>query len=404
MSLISRHLIRAAVWPLVWAVVWCIGCAAPTPKGLNVTYHYTTTDDGITLALRRYLPQRPALDKNPVILCHGLSYNMMFWDLAENISLPRYLARRGYDVWALSLRGACPSSQPLSSSFRKLGHFNLDPEMFKTFQARLKDIKMNNWSVDDHVNHDVPAAIDFVCSRTGRDRVHWVGHSMGGMIMFAYLGQAERPATAKVKSFVALAVPMAVFYPRSGPMNFLLEQQAALSVGSAVVGSSAPAAMGVFFGDMGTELDRLFYNGTNIDQANLRELFHVAQEEISPSQLQQLLDMVRTERFHSLDGSVDYTATLESVTTPVCFLVGTVDNLATPGAVRYAYRTMVGTDREFHLFGRVNAHQNDYGHDDIVIGAHARQEVYPVVLKWLRSHPRTPHETPLMLQPETTGP
>ena len=137
---------------------------------------------------------------------------------------------------------------------------------------------------------------------------------------------------------------------------------------------------------------------------NLRELFHVAQEEISPSQLQQLLDMVRTERFHSLDGSVDYTATLESVTTPVCFLVGTVDNLATPGAVRYAYRTMVGTDREFHLFGRVNAHQNDYGHDDIVIGAHARQEVYPVVLKWLRSHPRTPHETPLMLQPETTGP
>ena len=49
------------------------------------------------------------------ILCHGLSYNLLFWDLGEEVSLPRYLADAGYDVWSLSLRDATPSSQPLSS-------------------------------------------------------------------------------------------------------------------------------------------------------------------------------------------------------------------------------------------------------------------------------------------------
>ena len=365
---------------------------------LKIEYHYTKTDDGITLAMRRYQPAKLSSKKQPVILCHGLSYNLLFWDIAQEVSLARHLASHGYDVWSLSLRGACPSSQPIGSALQKLRHFGLDPEFINKLTKPLRDVPLQNWTVDDHIMHDVPCALAFVKEKTGHDRVHWVGHSMGGMVMFGYLGQGYDTA-GEVKSFVALSVPMAILHPLSQPMQFLLDAEGALSVGSVIVGSSAPATMGALVGDTGNELDRMFFNGANTDTSVIQRLNQVVGEDMSPGQLKQLLDMVRSERFHSVDGSVDYTAGLSNVRTPICFFVGTVDNMATPGAVRYAYREVASSDKEFHIFGRVNKHKADYGHDDIVIGRHAMQEVYPTILNWLQRHPAKVDETKLMLQP-----
>ena len=363
------------------------GCAPPNKVGgFEIKYYYTQTEDDITLGLRRYRPERLSEAKDPVILCHGFSYNMLFWDLAEEVSLPRYLAAAGYDVWALSLRGAAPSSQPLSSAMRKLAHFHLDTEMLRTIKDRLKDVRMLDWSVDDHIEQDVPAAIRFVLGETGRQRVHWVGHSMGGMIMLAYLGHNPGRKTEQLNSFVGIGSPMVIFQPLSEPFEFLLEQQTTLAVGSLILGSSAPATLGAIFGNLDTPRDKLFYNATNIHGAILRSLFQRAEEEMGPSQFKQLMEMVRTERFRSLDKGVDYTGQLGQVKTPTLLVAGTVDNMATPGAVRYAWRNLGSEDKEFELFGRVNSHHNDYGHNDLVIGEHVLKEVYPAILEWLEKH------------------
>jgi len=42
----------------------------------------------------------------PVILCHGLTYNALFWDLIPECSFAEYLSSQGFDVWAVSLRGS----------------------------------------------------------------------------------------------------------------------------------------------------------------------------------------------------------------------------------------------------------------------------------------------------------
>ncbi|MBN1846609.1 MAG: alpha/beta fold hydrolase [Sedimentisphaerales bacterium] len=373
------------------------GCAAP--HGYKVSYYYTQTDDGITLALRRYEPDKIALETNPVILCHGFSYNLMFWDLAEQVSLPRYLAEAGYDVWSLSLRGAAPSSQPFNSALRKLTHFHIDPEMLKTLQKRLTDVKMTDWSVDDHIRYDIPAALRLVRDKTQARRVHWIGHSMGGMIMFAYLGQSSGEQVDAIKSFVAVAVPMTVFHPLNDPFQFLLDSEPAMNIGSRVVGSSAPATLGVLFGDLGMPLDRLFYNGPNLSDDVLRRLFQQAEEDIATSQFRQLMQMVRTERFMSLDRSLDYTGALSRVRQPAYLLCGSVDNMATVGAVQYAYRQIQSPIKEYRLFGRINSQRNDYGHNDLVIGKNVRREVYPTILDWLKKFPRSLQESELLLQP-----
>ena len=71
--------------------------------------------------------------------------------------------------------------------------------------------------------------------------------------------------------------------------------------------------------------------------------------------------------------------------------------------MKYVYREIASQPKQFRLFGRVNGHKNDYGHDDLVIGKHARQEVYPTILEWLDDFPVSTSEQPLPLQPGVPG-
>ena len=388
----ARYCICAGLLIFV-AVSIVTGCkGAKTKSPLTIKYYYTQTDDGITLSFRRYQPIHLSENKEPVILCHGLSYNLLFWDLGEEVSLPRYLAEAGYDVWSLSLRGAAPSSQPLNSAMRKLARFQLEPQMLKNLKRRLTDLKMFDWSVDQHIQYDVPAALRFIREQAKREKVHWIGHSMGGMIMFAYLGQNPEGTVQQIKSFVAIAVPMVMLHPLNDPLSTLLRQEPALKIGSRILGSSAPATLGAIFGDLGLPRDRLFYNSENIDDSILRVMFQKAEEEISPRQWKQLFDMMRSEHFHSLDRKIDYTEALSSVNVPTYMLVGATDNLSTPGDVRHVYRQLTVPDKQFRLFGRINSHRNNYGHNDMIIGRHATEEVYPTILRWLRKHSDKPEE------------
>jgi len=59
------------------------------------------TQDGYTLAIKRYMNE----GGTPVILAHGFFQNFMVWDLpAEGHSLGRFLAGEGFDVWMMNFR------------------------------------------------------------------------------------------------------------------------------------------------------------------------------------------------------------------------------------------------------------------------------------------------------------
>jgi pimeloyl-ACP methyl ester carboxylesterase len=34
------------------------------------------------------------------------------------------------------------------------------------------------WTVDDHLQKDVPAVLEYVMQATGAKQLHWIGHSM----------------------------------------------------------------------------------------------------------------------------------------------------------------------------------------------------------------------------------
>eukprot|EP00291_Cryptomonas_curvata_P011844 CAMPEP_0172189260 /NCGR_PEP_ID=MMETSP1050-20130122/22418_1 /TAXON_ID=233186 /ORGANISM="Cryptomonas curvata, Strain CCAP979/52" /LENGTH=153 /DNA_ID=CAMNT_0012863921 /DNA_START=321 /DNA_END=779 /DNA_ORIENTATION=+ len=145
--------------------------------------------------MSRYLPanstvatrhQRRQSLAAPVILCHGAFANRVTYDLgAGRPSLAVFLAERGYDVWALELRGHGRSQKPPW----------LQNVLHQGFNVPNGDAE-GSWSVMAYIQHDLPAAVDYVRSRTGAARVHWVGHSMGGIVVYSWLAFAPHHADA----------------------------------------------------------------------------------------------------------------------------------------------------------------------------------------------------------------
>src|SRR5262249_32492379 len=120
--------------------------------------HRVPTEDGAAIALGRYLPLAKRRFAEPVILGHGLGANRFNLDMDERYSLARFLARRGFETWVLELRGRGLAGPPKDCSF------------------------------DDQVNYDVPAALNTVLG-AGHKAVTWVGHSKGGLLLYAHLAK-----------------------------------------------------------------------------------------------------------------------------------------------------------------------------------------------------------------------
>jgi len=386
----SRQRHKATVASCLVIVLITASCkAAPiisvAPSKTLFDSFKTKTADGWELSLFRYTPERIDPKKRPVVLCHGFSYNNYFWDVDENHSLARYLARNGYDVWTVSLRGAGRSTKPgltvirnlITTEGRELPH--VVPQI--TF-----DFTKINWTIDDYIMYDVPAVLDFVTSKTGSDSVHWIGHSMGGMLMYGCLDKSE--TASKVRTFVAISSPATFPHPLDAILQAFTENKNIMNIFNLAISNRLSAFLGGATGAvLETPLDTLFYNRENIQREVIRKMFLRAAEDISPGVLDQMLLSVEKGYFVSADGKTDYRKAIANIRTPSLFLVGKADNLALPESVRFAYRSIPAKDKKFTMVGIGNGFSADYGHNDIILGVRAPQEVYPRIKEWLDSHP-----------------
>jgi predicted alpha/beta-fold hydrolase len=126
--------------------------------GLTVESHEFVTPDGVTLKAKRYA--NPA--GTPVVFFHGFNGNGFEFDIPrEGFNMAVYMARRGYDVWIPSFRGC-----------------GVEPYLCDA----------GDWShsIDTLAILDAPTLIDNVTRMTGK-KPFWVGHSMGGMVLYMYL-------------------------------------------------------------------------------------------------------------------------------------------------------------------------------------------------------------------------
>jgi len=311
--------------------------------------YFVTTADGWRISLSRYNPPAGAAREQPVVCCHGLSGNHEGFDLTERTSLARTLAAAGHPTFLLDLRGA--------------GHSD------KGGPLRPKPLR---WRLSDHYQYDAPAAVDKVLALTGADRVHWIGHSMGGMTAYAFL---QGPLAAKVSRCVILASPSTFGHLKI--LRYLAPLVKWLPGVPLRILSQSVAPLFEFFKPLQT------IGGLVALAPGVAQVAAVNVDDQTPMSL--LLDFARfieAGRFIGDDGR-DLLDGLRNVRTPMLFMVGDADQTAKSGSVRAAYEACGSPEKKYVALGPRHGQQGEYGHLTLLLGPHVQEEVYPQIIEWL---------------------
>ncbi|NPV60755.1 MAG: alpha/beta fold hydrolase [Actinobacteria bacterium] len=350
---------------------------------LDVRVEKTTTEDGIELRMKRYARE----GAQPVLLVHGFFGNGLEFDLphrGHNLAL--FLAERGYDVWI--------------SSFRGCGR---DP-----YRCGVGD-----WhhSVDHLAALDAPALVEAVTRSTGRRPV-WIGHSMGGMVLYMYLQGARAqgegdgfrvsldPGLAEERNRailggVAIGSPPGLH--RGGGdwirdlerLPFYRAASAALLGWLRLQDRLSPRVPASRIGDLVTRFPRLgrvlavrgpiamfLYNPDNVDPDVGWSLLKWASDNVTARMSAQIVALSQDPDFRSFRGEVNYTAHMPSITAPLFFITGTEDFVGDENVCLDAYEKVGSERKRFKCYP-------GYGHTDLVMGKRVREEVYPDILAWI---------------------
>lgn len=334
------------------------------------TRHPVRTADGWTIWLHRFRPAE-AQHGTPVILGHGLMMNRWCWSLSRHGSLPRALAERGHDVWVAEYRGSGMSRPPEGT-------------------PRL-------WTFQDHVDQDLPALIDFVRDATQSNDVHWVGHSMGGMV--AYMHACRARHRADINRLVTIGSPVGfthvrgIIGPLGGPARHALRRLDHVWVRPLLLLTLPFVAL--------VPRIALRISGSS-EHLNLKErlaLTALAFENSSSDLCAWFMDRwLRNEMLCPREIASVSGGGFADLDVPTLIVAGQRDLLAPPGAVRRAFDETEGIAAAYKLFGDPEQAPEDagpaLGHADLISGEVAMQHVLPLVAEWLEApEPRVERAT-----------
>ncbi len=310
------------------------------------------TSDGLSLAVRR-IPSRTGTARGAVILQHGLGSNGLAFDYPGH-SLAEALANAGFDCFISELRGAGKSDRP-----------------------------DRQYGIDEYLDYDIPAVIDAVRQYTQRERVSWIGHSMGGILMMMH--GIDHP-DAPVDRFVALG--SALDY-RPGNSVFKQVRKARVLAGNWLqffpfdVNGRANALIAGVGPALPPELMNFWRS--NVERSVMRGILARGFTPI-PMRLFDDLDTTFDDAgFSRKGGSVHYLPRAAQLRLPTCLFMGSRDLQATEPAVEETARLLSGARTlELVKLGKAHGQVDDYGHIDLVVGRRAQSEVWPKIAQFLQ--------------------
>jgi len=316
---------------------------------------FARTEDGVAVALHRYLPKGKVKRNHPIILCHGFGANRFNIDFDDRVSLAAWLANRGFDCFVLELRGSGWSMPPNNYPG---GRWNIHME--------------------DFIHKDIPTVIDKVKSLTGAEKIHWVGHSMGGMVHYAY---TIENGSKRIQSATTIGSPANFRYldslqKVSRRFGWLLKYFPALH-----------QRVYMFFllpiaGRFNDIAGRGFVWPENSDMHILRSAVVNLVANLPSPLTAQFAGYILEGEFKSSAGR-SWQNDLTEVEHPVFCLAGSKDFFARPEGIGWVYEKLGSPDKKLRIFGKAYGDSTEYGHGDLVLGLAAPAEVYPEILQWL---------------------
>jgi pimeloyl-ACP methyl ester carboxylesterase len=286
----------------------------------------------------------------PVLLVHGFGQNRYAWHLPSR-SLANHLARAGFDVFNLDLRGHGRS--------RLLG------------ARRCR-------GVEDYIREDLPAAVDEVRALSGARRVFLVGHSLGGLVSYAAAPQLN----GAVGGVVSIGSPYH-FTRGSLSLGAIALFFRAMSLARLPL-MNAPLPLAPI--GAGMRMLRRFaesplypfplrgWHAGSCEPHVLAEHLRLAFDRAALGEMRDMFDWAAQRRFGG-DGA-DYASGFEALDVPLLVVAGANDDLAPPASVRPAYDRSGSKDKQYRAM--------PLGHIDLLVGRDAPLMTWPLVTTWMK--------------------
>lgn len=313
-----------------------------TPAAERLT---ATTRDGQQLALWRVRASGHA--RGAVLLLHGLGANRFAFHWPGR-SIAEFFASEGFDSYVGELRGAGESAPGLST-----------------------------WDFHDYLEQDVPALLERVRQVSGHDRVHFVGHSMGGILAMCHgitTGGDELLSATALGSALDFGIGVSGF----GPIKHvrpILERMNSVPWGVAM------QALSPLLCRVSDPLAGFNFHPGNAEAAMVRAVYANVFGPIPTALLGSLSTALEPGGLKSRAGD-SFQARASSLKTPLLMIAASDDRQCPLEALE---ATAAATRARVLRFGSRHGHRAEYGHFDLLLGRHAPEEVWPEVLQWLET-------------------
>jgi pimeloyl-ACP methyl ester carboxylesterase len=324
----------------------------PEPMLADET-HTVVTEDSWPIRLYRRTPASGSGE--PVFLPHALGANHLNYEVPVGHSLVDALVEAGYDCWTMDYRGdrSCPPPKGMSR---------------------------RNVHVDDYLTKDIPAALQHIHETTGYDQVHWIGHSMGGMLLYAYEALFGREQIASAVTF-------------GSPIGFK-DTRIKNAYLVAVLAAYCPPLLsaGIRGGSPFARFVKPQVPGLPINWDNMHEgvdtQAHYNMLEVPPGGVS--FDMnhwAMSKDWKMLNGDLDVAAKLRKSQLPLLAFFSKLDPFVNLADAQDFMDNLPTDDKAMVVLSKEEGCDADYNHCDIPFSTNADIEVFPHVTEWIQEHP-----------------
>jgi hypothetical protein len=129
-------------------------------------------------------------------------------------------------------------------------------------------------------------------------------------------------------------------------------------------------------------------NPENMDTKHIGQLLRGAQSNLPAQLMTQFAEWYGgPPGFKRHDGLFDYYEHMRRIKAPMLVVAGAGDELTPVADIASVFESIGSPDKKFLVCGKHTGFTVDYGHIDLVLGIHARREVYPHLSAWIEQHP-----------------
>ncbi|MCX8064265.1 MAG: alpha/beta hydrolase [Candidatus Hydrogenedentes bacterium] len=311
--------------------------------------YYVKTKDGWQIRLCRYTKDEKGI---PILFVHGFGSNQNNFTRPHRFSMVDYLKNKNHDCWTMEMR-YCKSSIPPYNKCHE------------------------DATIDDVLVYDLPAVINFILQKTGHNSLYWIGHSLGGMLLYAYLVHFGNDG--KIMAGTTLGAPLGFrnVKPNISPV-LVSKVKKRLSFYIFLLKLIVPF-LKTF------KINNPFFpvNPKNIHRALSSWDLCKMVEPPSGNMLETLANWYINNNWEMLNGELKPMENIEMINIPLQLFFAQSDPFVNIQTAYDFFDKLPNPSKEMFLLGRAQGFQHDYNHCDLAFGECCEKEVFEPINLWI---------------------